>query len=127
MHAQNYIAIMLWSVKVCYLYCITTWHPILRKSEIEKSWLCMWNWLIAYWVKEPQLWDKGAQSSCGVKVCKGPSDYLETIQEQHDGLTGTGCPGRMWNLLLWRHSRPIWMPTSVTYCREHALAGDWAP
>ena len=39
--------------------------------------------------------------------------------------TGTGCPGRWWSLLLWRCSRPAWMPTCATCCREPALAGGW--
>ena len=36
--------------------------------------------------------------------------------------TGTGCPERLWSLFLWRHSRSIWTPTCVTYCKETALA-----
>jgi len=32
--------------------------------------------------------------------------------------TGTGCPERLWSLLLWRHSKP----TYATCCRELALA-----
>ena len=31
--------------------------------------------------------------------------------------TGTGCPGRLWSLLLWRYSRPAWTRSSTTYCR----------
>ena len=31
--------------------------------------------------------------------------------------TGTGCPGRLWSLLLWRYSRPTWTTSSTTYCR----------
>ena len=27
--------------------------------------------------------------------------------------TGTGCPGKLWNLLLWRYSRPTWTRSSV--------------
>ena len=33
------------------------------------------------------------------------------------GSTGTGCPGRLWSLLLWRYSRPAWTRSSTTYCR----------
>ena len=36
-----------------------------------------------------------------------------------------GCPERLWRLLLWRYSRPVWMSTCATYCRATALAGDW--
>ena len=31
--------------------------------------------------------------------------------------TGTGCPGRLWSLLLWRYSRPTWMWSSTACCR----------
>ena len=36
--------------------------------------------------------------------------------------TGTGCPGRLWSLLLWRYSSLAWTPTCVTWCREPVLA-----
>ena len=31
--------------------------------------------------------------------------------------TGTGCPGRLWGLLLWRYSRPAWTRCSAACCR----------
>jgi len=31
--------------------------------------------------------------------------------------TGTGCPGRLWNLLLWRYSRPSWTRSCAACCR----------
>jgi len=31
--------------------------------------------------------------------------------------TGTGCPGRLWILLLWRHSRPAWTRSRAACCR----------
>ena len=31
--------------------------------------------------------------------------------------TGTGCPGRLWSLLLWRYSRPAWTRSSTACCR----------
>ena len=31
--------------------------------------------------------------------------------------TGTGCPGRLWNLLLWRNSRPAWTRSCAVCCR----------
>ena len=31
--------------------------------------------------------------------------------------TGTGCPGRLWILLLWRHSRPAWTRSCAACCR----------
>ena len=39
--------------------------------------------------------------------------------------TGSGCPERLWSLLLWKYSRPIWTSTFATYCGEPALAGGW--
>ena len=30
---------------------------------------------------------------------------------------GTGCPGRLWSLLLWRYSRPAWTRSCVACCR----------
>jgi len=35
--------------------------------------------------------------------------------------TGTGCPERCWNLLLWRYSGLIWTPTCSNYCRKHVF------
>ena len=32
--------------------------------------------------------------------------------------TGTGCPGRLWSLLLWRYSRPAWTRSSAVCCRQ---------
>jgi len=31
--------------------------------------------------------------------------------------TGTGCPGRLWSLLLWRYSRPTSTRCSTAYHR----------
>ena len=31
--------------------------------------------------------------------------------------TGTGCPGRLWSLLLWRYWRPTWTSSSTACCR----------
>ena len=31
--------------------------------------------------------------------------------------TGTGCPGRLWSLLLWRYSRPAWTWSCAACCR----------
>jgi len=50
---------------------------------------------------------------------------LTTENKQHWGRiyslwgwrsTGTGCPGRLWSLLLWRYSRPAWTRSSTAYC-----------
>ena len=30
---------------------------------------------------------------------------------------GTGCPGRLWSLLLWRYSRPTWTLSCAACCR----------
>ena len=30
--------------------------------------------------------------------------------------TGTGCPGRLWSLLLWRYSRPAWTRSCAACC-----------
>lgn len=37
--------------------------------------------------------------------------------------TGTGCPEKLWCLLLWRYTRPAWTLSCAIYCREPALAG----
>jgi len=29
---------------------------------------------------------------------------------------GTGCPGRLWSLLLWRYSRPAWTRSCAACC-----------
>jgi len=39
--------------------------------------------------------------------------------------TGTGCPERLWSVLLCRYSRLVQTPTCATCCREPALAGVW--
>jgi len=31
--------------------------------------------------------------------------------------TGTGCPGRLWSLLLWRYLRPTWTRSCAACCR----------
>jgi len=30
--------------------------------------------------------------------------------------TETGCPGRLWSLLLWRYSRPTWTRSCAAWC-----------
>ena len=35
--------------------------------------------------------------------------------------TGTGCPGRLWSLLLWRYSRPAWTRSCAACCRWPCL------
>jgi len=40
-----------------------------------------------------------------------------TLSYCHRQSTGTGCPGRLWSLHLWRYSRPAWTRSSTTYCR----------
>ena len=37
--------------------------------------------------------------------------------------TGTDCPGGLCGFLLWRYSRPSWMPTCAARCREPAFGG----
>lgn len=37
----------------------------------------------------------------------------------------TCCSGRLWSLLPWRYSRPIWTRTWATCSREIALTGAW--
>ena len=37
--------------------------------------------------------------------------------------TGTGCPGRLWSLLLWRSSRPTWTRASAACLGGIASAG----
>ena len=40
--------------------------------------------------------------------------------------TGTGCPGRLWSLLLWSYSRPAWTRSSTAYCRWLCFGrGGW--
>jgi len=40
--------------------------------------------------------------------------------------TGTGCPGGLWSLLLWRYSRPAWTRSSAACCRWPWFGrGDW--
>jgi len=29
----------------------------------------------------------------------------------------TGCPGRLWSLILWRYSRPTWTRSYAACCR----------
>ncbi len=53
-------------------------------------------------------------------ICKGTSSWQEWQS------TAAGCPGRLWSLLLWRYSRPVWMPTCAACCRGPALQGSWA-
>ena len=49
--------------------------------------------------------------------------YEGTSSQQGLWSTGTDCPGGLRILLLWRYSRPIWMPACVACCRGPALQG----
>ena len=35
----------------------------------------------------------------------------------------TGCPGRLWSLLLWRYSRPAWTRSCAACCRWPCFGG----
>ena len=59
------------------------------------------------------------------KFCTNMWRNFFTVRVHLNRSTGTGCPGRLWILLLWRNSRPIWTPTCATCCREPALQGGW--
>ena len=37
--------------------------------------------------------------------------------------TGTGCPGRLWSLLLWRYSRSAWTRSCADCCRWPCFGG----
>jgi len=44
----------------------------------------------------------------------GSTDLCPVSQNKCEQNTGTGCPERLWCLLLWRHSRSAWMSSCVT-------------
>jgi len=50
---------------------------------------------------------------------------VEELLYSKGSSTGTGCPERLWSLLLWKYLRPIWLPICATYCKVPALAGGW--
>ena len=68
------------------------------------------------------------ETTACVKVLLGPQkDFLQCIKMGRSPKwgwwsIGTGCPGRLWILLLWRYSRP----TCAACCRGPALQGGWA-
>jgi len=75
---------------------------------------------------DAQQHDKGQQTQTGSSIWTWRKTYLLWGWQS----TGTGCSGRLWDLLLWRDSKPIWTPTCVTCCRVPALAGgcmQWSP
>ena len=41
--------------------------------------------------------------------------------------TGTGCPERLWGLLLWRYSKPTCTLCSATYCSRTVPRGPFQP
>jgi len=51
--------------------------------------------------------------------------YEGTSSQQGLWSTGTDCPGGLRILLLWRYSRPVWIPTCAACCRTPALQGGW--
>ena len=63
----------------------------------------------------PQRWECSAlitvRSSCSIWTW-GRTSSLWGWQS-----TGTGCPGRLWSLLLWRYSRPAWTRSCAACCR----------
>ena len=63
-----------------------------------------------------QQWAQGAM---GTKWSTGSSIWTWGRTSSLWGWksTGTGCPGRLWILLLWRFSRPAWTWSSAAYCR----------
>ena len=63
----------------------------------------------------------GQPSHLFVKINSVPAEPKTTSKcdksRVHHLSTGTGCPGRLWSLLLWRYSRPAWTRSSAACCR----------
>ena len=59
------------------------------------------------------------QGATGINWSIGSSVWTEGRTSSLWGWrsTGTGCPGRLWILLLWRYSRPAWTRSSTACCR----------
>jgi len=59
------------------------------------------------------------QGAMGTNWGTGSSVWTWGRTSSHWGWqsTGTGCPGRLWSLLLWRYSRPSWTRSCEPCCR----------
>ena len=102
------------------LPCTGARHPPKKEIEQRRQENCM--------VKQ------GASSGAQAEE-KGPwnvergAGHLGRVQERGESMqgrtsslwgwrsTGTGCPGWLWSLLLWRYSRPTWTRSSTPCCR----------
>jgi len=83
---------------------------------VEGTWPSSFQWSVGTEQGEAAInWSIGSSTP----ICKGIS--LQWGWRS----TGTGCPGGLWILLLWRYSSPAWMPNCAASCREPALQGGW--
>ena len=59
------------------------------------------------------------QRATGTNWSRGSSSWTQGRTSSLWGWRspGTGCPGRLWSLLLWRYSRPVWTRSSAACCR----------
>ena len=103
----------------------------------DRSWICCTRRatdsdrlprLKGFWCKhhmDDRVQDGWSQHICWIycqsqEFCK--SSKPSEVFRKHNHSTvyyelDTGCPGRLWSLLLWRYSRPAWTRSSAACCR----------
>ena len=89
----------------------------------EDVWLCLLPAAVcsnARWqmtlFSGAQWQDKGQWAQTEAREV--PSEHEEELLPSEDWQsTGTGCPGRLWSLFLWRYSRPAWTTSCAACCR----------
>ena len=91
----------------------------LRRRELTDSVYCVRCWRLRPWPDSFQWCPLTGQGAIGTNWSTGSSVWTWGRTSSLWGWrsTGTGCPGRLFILLLWRYSRPAWTRSCAAYCR----------
>ena len=101
------------------------WHSDFDQENCQQNHIQN-SWLAGIWLQDATIflnnmgtganvWAKNQPLWRNKSMVSGKKGGLKTVSflTEH----WTGCPGRLWSLILWRYSRPTWTRSYAACCR----------